>query len=278
MATDTTSPVQTSPSPAEPEPYNPLPPLAKRTQDYGAQIEYWSGIPSTVDGMLGGYPQLSRADLQQSSNFLAKLKPQMAAPADGIRRGVDCGAGIGRITKGLLAKHLDVIDIVEPVKKFTDELLLANPELHSAGRIGDIYNVGLESWHPTEGKYWLIWNQWCLNHLTDKDLISYLARCARALTPTGLIVVKENNTSTPSPPASDTEDTDTDTDITDNTHDIFDPEDCSVTRTDGKFRRIFAKAGLLVVKSELQRGFPERLKLYPVRMYALRPAPAKESK
>ncbi|KAF3918309.1 hypothetical protein ABW21_db0205086 [Orbilia brochopaga] len=287
------------------EPYDPLPPLpAQRTQDYGAQIEYWSGVPSTVNGMLGGYPQVSRADLQQSSNFVAKLKPQMQVPEDGVRRGVDCGAGIGRITKGLLAKHLDVIDIVEPLKKFTDELVQVNADLVADGRIGDIYNVGLESWMPEEGKYWVIWNQWCLNHLTDKDLASYLSRCARALTPSGVIIVKENNASaispspspTPSPPSSDTEDpsTTTDTEHSTNTtnpdtnttingsingsigrrktHDIFDPEDCSVTRTDGKFRRIFARAGLLVVKSELQRGFPERLGLYPVRMYALRPA------
>ncbi|EWC44461.1 hypothetical protein DRE_06729 [Drechslerella stenobrocha 248] len=244
-------------------PSNPPP----TSQDYPAQIAYWSTIPSTVDGMLGGYPQVSRADLQSSANFLAKLQPQMAVPAGGVRRGVDCGAGIGRITKGLLTKLLDVVDVVEPVKKFTDELLLASPELVAAGRIGEIFNQGLESWQPREDTYWIIWNQWCLNHLTDTDLIAYLSRCARALTPTGMIIVKENNASTfvigTSSVAPD-----------DDRNDIFDPEDCSVTRSDAKFRRLFAAAGLLVVRSELQKGFPERLKLYPVRMYALRPAPA----
>jgi hypothetical protein len=34
--------------------------------------------------------------------------------------------------------------------------------------------------------------------------------------------------------------------------------------------RIFQEAGLRVMRSELQRGFPKQL--YPVRMYALRPA------
>ncbi|EPS42169.1 hypothetical protein H072_3878 [Dactylellina haptotyla CBS 200.50] len=221
------------------------------TPDYAAQLAYWSTIPSTVDGMLGGYPQVSRMDLQTSSNFMVKLKAQMPVPADGVKRGVDCGSGIGRIAKGLLLKHLDIVDIVEPIKKFTDELLAATDLPETGGKIGDIYNVGLESWEPEEEKYWCIWNQWCLNHLTDDDLTSYLSRCGKALTAGGMIFVKENNTN--------------------NFEDVFDSEDSSVTRTDENFRRIFSDAGLVVVKSELQRGFPERLKLFPVRMYALRP-------
>ncbi|KAF3157731.1 Alpha N-terminal protein methyltransferase 1 [Orbilia oligospora] len=246
--------------------YNPLPPLTNvprsptpsngeasgtNTPDYAAQIAYWTAIPSTVSGMLGGYPQVSRVDLQTSSNFLAKLKPSMGVPVDGVRRGVDCGAGIGRITKGLLLKHMDVVDIVEPVSKFTEELLLSTDLPTTGGKIGEVFNVGLESWEPEEGRYWCIWHQWCLNHLTDTDLTSYLLRCSKALTPGGLIFVKENNSN--------------------NFEDVFDAEDSSVTRTDENFRRIFGEAGLVVVKSELQRGFPERLHLFPVRMYALRP-------
>ncbi|KAK6508590.1 Alpha N-terminal protein methyltransferase 1 [Arthrobotrys conoides] len=254
--------------------YNPLPPLTNvprsptpdgantsgsgtNTPDYAAQIAYWTSIPSTVSGMLGGYPQVSRVDLQTSSNFLAKLKPSMGVPVDGVRRGVDCGAGIGRITKGLLLKHMDVVDIVEPVSKFTEELLSSTDLPPAGGKIGEVFNVGLESWEPEEGRYWCIWHQWCLNHLTDTDLTSYLLRCSKALTQGGLIFVKENNSN--------------------NFEDVFDSEDSSVTRTDENFRRIFGEAGLVVVKSELQRGFPEKLHLFPVRMYALRPLPQPES-
>lgn len=39
-------------------------------------------------------------------------------------------------------------------------------------------------------------------------------------------------------------------------------------RVDEKFRLIFEQAGLKLVKSDLQRGFPKDL--FPVRMYALR--------
>jgi protein N-terminal methyltransferase len=52
-----------------------------------------------------------------------------------------------------------VIDIVEPVKKFTDEV--SNPENFKdekeAGKIGQIFNVGLGDWTPERRAYWLIW-------------------------------------------------------------------------------------------------------------------------
>lgn len=37
-------------------------------------LDYWNNVSSDVNGMLGGYPQTSRIDLQGSSNFLTKLR------------------------------------------------------------------------------------------------------------------------------------------------------------------------------------------------------------
>jgi len=34
---------------------------------------YWASIDATVNGMLGGFPQVSKVDLQGSRAFLAKL-------------------------------------------------------------------------------------------------------------------------------------------------------------------------------------------------------------
>ena len=36
-------------------------------------INYWESIDASVDGMLGGFPHISRADIRGSRNFLAKL-------------------------------------------------------------------------------------------------------------------------------------------------------------------------------------------------------------
>lgn len=51
--------------------------------------------------------------------------------------------------------------------------------------------------------------------------------------------------------------------------DVFDEEDSSVTRTEEKFKTLFKEAGLRIVRTELQKGFPKEL--YAVRIWALQP-------
>jgi len=84
--------------------------------------------------------------------------------------------------------------------------------------VGLVQNVGLEEWRPPQPKdgeekvvYDVIWNQWCLGHLTDDQLVEYLLRCKEVLEPEmGFIVVKENMSTMGG--------------------DVFDDEDSSVTR------------------------------------------------
>lgn len=216
-------------------------------------ILYWESVAPNIDGIMGGFPQISPIDIRGSINFLAKLRrcfPSRENEEEMFNRGVDCGAGIGRVTAGLLSKVCEIVDVVEPVEKFARAVGTA--KMMGSGQLGKTYVVGLEDWIPEE-QYDLIWNQWCLGHLTDNQLLDYLKRCSGALMERGWIVVKENIS--------------TNTDGTD----IFDPEDSSITRADEKFRDIFHAAGLVIVKQELQRGIPKGL--YPVRCYALQPGP-----
>lgn len=223
--------------------------------DHAASINYWNSVPATPGAMLamlGDFSWYTRIDLRGSKNFLAKVRRLIPAlPRDQkLALGADCGAGVGRITEGFLSEVCEVVDIVEPVEKFTQAL--KESELGSRGVIGDIYNVGLEAWNP-EKKYDLIWTQWCVGHLTDSQLIGFVARCRGSLNESGLMVVKENQSTDPSG------------------KDMYDDVDSSVTRTDAKFKEIFEAAGMDVVKSEMQTGFPKQYKLLPVKMYALRP-------
>ncbi len=113
---------------------------------------------------------------------------------------------IGRITEGLLLGIAEKVDIVEPIAKFSENL-------KGKAGIGEIFNVGLEDWSPQESedlKYDLIWNQWCLGHLTDAQLTTYLEKCQKFLKNDGLIVVKENMSTSGG--------------------DVFDEVDSSVTR------------------------------------------------
>jgi protein N-terminal methyltransferase len=213
--------------------------------DHAAAIAYWSSLPATVDGVLGGYPQVSRVDLQGSANFFAKLrrKSKDFSSTSKLKRAADCGAGIGRITTGFLSNIAETIDVIEPVKSFTDQV-------KDQAYVGTIYNVGLEQWKP-EHKYDLIWNQWCVGQLTDAQLVAYLRSLPAFLTPGGWIVVKENLATNPWG------------------EDVYDETDSSVTRADEKFRRLFEEAGLRLLSTELQKGMPKEL--YPVRVYALQP-------
>ena len=97
-----------------------------------------------------------------------------------------------------------------------------------------------------------VWVQWVLNYVTDADLVGFLRRAAAALRRDGVLVVKES--------------------VARKRGGGFyaDLGECSITRTDAHFRRLFGEAGLAVHASCRQPGMPRGL--FPVRMYALRPA------
>ena len=122
-------------------------------------------------------------------------------------------------------------------------------EIRERGGVGRIWNVGLEAWFPdavTE-VYDVIWIQWCLGQCTDAQAHQLLVRSQKNVTEGGWIIVKEN--------------------LSGMQEDVYDETDSSVTRTDEKFREMFQEAGLKLVSTELQKGFPKAL--YPVRVYAL---------
>ncbi|KAI1082301.1 alpha-N-methyltransferase NTM1 [Whalleya microplaca] len=215
--------------------------------DHGRQ--YWASIDADVNGMLGGFPKVSRVDLRGSRSFLAKLGLGRTNGVKAVNNALEGGAGIGRVTQGLLLDLAHTVDVVEPIAKFT-------ASLEGLDGVGQIFNVGLEEWQPAEGAtYDLVWNQWCLGHLTDQQLDEYLRRCKSVLSVgddgkvKGVICVKENMSTAGK--------------------DLYDNEDSAVTRQDEKFRQIFENVGLRIVRTEIQHGFPHEL--YPVRMYALKP-------
>ncbi|KAJ2897405.1 Alpha N-terminal protein methyltransferase 1 [Zalerion maritima] len=245
--------------------------------------KYWAGVDANVDGMLGGFPQISNIDLKGSRALLSRFG--IGANRKGLakaKRVLEGGAGIGRVTLGLLLDVSEKVDVIEPITTFTDAL-------KGASGLGQVFNCGLEEWDPEpDDPYDVIWNQWCVGQLNDAQLVEYLRKCAAILTPdTGVIVVKENVSKQ---------------------KDVFDPRDSSVTRrayvgwvggggkyapgvingdttspslklatrlanptllsrSNEKFKAIFGEAGLRVVHQQVQNGLPPKyLGLYPIVM------------
>lgn len=219
--------------------------------DYDAAVEYWTNTPATVDGVLGGFGETTcvpKTDIIGSLTFLRKLRTRWGNDEGKPKYSIEMGAGIGRVTRDLLHKVCDKMDVLEPVDPFVAQLRVELAELIDAGRVVDIYHMGMQDWRAEEGRYSLIWCQWCVGHLTDEDMLKWLDQCKRALQDKGMLVIKENNAPT---------------------EDVFDEEDSSKTRSDQSFRRIFAQAGWKLLATDLQKGMPREL--YPIRMYALKP-------
>ncbi|XP_060801203.1 alpha N-terminal protein methyltransferase 1 [Amyelois transitella] len=211
---------------------------------YEKSLEYWADVPPTVDGVLGGFGYISQEDIHGSLLFLKALFSLEHPPAS--RTALDCGAGIGRITKYVLLPYFGTVDIIEPDEKF----IKAIPEFVGENRtkLGSLYRESLQEFSPDK-KYDLIWNQWVLGYLTDDDFVSYLVRCKNSLAENGVIVIKENVTSSGKVEK--------------------DEVDSSVTRPLKQFLKLFKAAKLKRIKQSIQTNFPNGL--YPVYMFALVP-------
>lgn len=215
---------------------------------YSNAQQYWSRIEPTLDGMLGGLSTVDATDIKGSSHFLTELFKMKPAP--GNNRALDCGAGIGRVTKNVLINYFKTVDLVEQddnfVRKAHDYLSVNGQFIE---KIGTIHNEGLQNFTPAEDMYDVIWCQWVLGHLTDEDLSEFFKRCIKSLTKNGCIVIKENFTST----------------------DDFciDSVDSSVTRSIRITKQILDSVNLRIVKIVKQENFIQGL--FPVYTIACKP-------
>ena len=210
-----------------------------RASDY-----YEENCDTTVDGVLGGLGFLTEVDLKASTEFVRSLGGFPKTNASSPSFACECGAGIGRVTKGLLLDVCDRCDLVES----SSRLLSSAPDF-----LGDVssrcrfYCSGLQDWAPAEGKYSLIWIQWVLCYLTDEDIVAYLQRCAKGLDDGGIIVMKENACA--------------------DENFVVDVDDASVTRCLPYWLNLIDRAGLEVVRQRWQPELPEDI--FPVTMLAL---------
>ncbi|XP_055384489.1 N-terminal Xaa-Pro-Lys N-methyltransferase 1-B [Condylostylus longicornis] len=211
---------------------------------YKKPQQYWSKIPATVDGMLGGFADIHNLDIIGSQKFLKELflntssKTQVA---------LDCGAGIGRVSKYLLIPFFEQVDLVEQDLNFCEKA----PEYigDSSGKLGKVHNCGLQNFLPEPAKYDVVWSQWVLGHLSDDDLLLFLQRIRVGLKKGGMVVIKENVTSS-------------------NKLEI-DTEDSSVTRPLKTYNKILKATKYKIIKAVKQTNFPKGL--YPVYMIAAVP-------
>ncbi|VDN07858.1 unnamed protein product [Thelazia callipaeda] len=164
-----------------------------------------------------------------------------------FERAVDCGCGIGRVTKHLLLPLFQSVDMVDVTENFIQES--AKYIGKESDHIGRKLVCSLQQFEPPSFNYDLIWIQWVTGHLTDDDLCKFFRRCKKGLKANGCIVLKENVSLS--------------VDYCD-----FDEKDNSWTRPKTALLELFQKSGLTLVAGKRQRKFPKGM--LPVYMFALR--------
>ncbi|KAH9819118.1 alpha-N-methyltransferase NTM1 [Melampsora americana] len=253
-----------------------------RQPNHSIALTYWDQVAKTEpndNGVLGGFGEgsLPRVDSLTSRLFLLSLRPSFSTvstsnPPAKKRRALDIGAGIGRVTRSVLLPVLgptSLVDMVEPASGFVDAAHEASRQWE--GKI-QIWKMGIQefwaqrkvktpTWVTGEfeqdeiderKKYDVIWCQWVLGHLTDDEFIKFFTRASEELVGNdegepGLIIVKEN--------------------VCEGEGCVYDEVDGSVTRSDAVFRKLFESSGLVLVRQDVQLGFPSEL--FRVNLYAL---------
>jgi len=176
-------------------------------------------VDSTTNGMLGGFAFISKQDIRDSRKFLQEFLDGKYGFRLGTNAALDCGAGIGRVSKFLLLPIFQRVDLLEQNGSFLEK---AKSYLNSP-KVGLYIQRGLQDFMFSElgdtssstevstcsssiasndkevssnfsfsGSYDLVWIQWVSGHLVDDHLVRCLRRCRKALSECGLIVIKEN--------------------------------------------------------------------------------------
>lgn len=198
-------------------------------------VEGYEHMGETVDpdayAMIGD--DSSEADLEHSRAFLAAALARRrrrvargdnivadAGGTEGSNKDVSCasaledkllamdlGAGIGRVTRGVLLPAVDSVVLVEQSAKWqqiSPRYICSGGDVHAAERCYFLQER-LESFDPPipppicigsrrkhAAAYDLVWIQWTLQYLIDADVVGLLMRVRAALSPCGFVVLKEN--------------------------------------------------------------------------------------
>ncbi|KAK1164014.1 alpha N-terminal protein methyltransferase 1B-like [Acipenser oxyrinchus oxyrinchus] len=213
-------------------------------QFYVRAQNFYQDVPATEEGMMGDFLELSEVDIEGSREFLKKF---VGGPGKaGTACALDCGCGIGRVSKNVLLPVFETVEMADMTEDF-----LTHAHEHYLGddadRVETYYCYSLQDLTPPIKKYDVIWIQWVACHLTDKDLSLFLMRCKASLKLNGVIILKDNMAREGC---------------------RLDPDDSSLIRHIDIVKSIICKTDLEIICTQKQEGIPESF--VPVWMIALK--------
>lgn len=131
---------------------------------YGKSTKYWENQSASIDGMLGGLGDLDGLDVETSRGFLEHVLPESAT--NGIA--LDCGAGIGRVTRHLLLPMFGRVDMLEQNEAYIDKSAVFLRDAHPTHTVDLRICTGMQDFTSNSagegvslvGRYSLIWIQY----------------------------------------------------------------------------------------------------------------------
>lgn len=190
------------------------------------------------------------ADVRDSRLFMEKIAGTRKKKGPWPTTALDCGAGIGRITAGVLlrCKSLRKIDLLEPasqLRRQAREVFAGNP------RVQRFFASPLEQFTP-QRRYDVVWINWVLMYVSDTTAVAFLHRCRLRLPEDGIVIIKENVELR-------------------RVEEELDEEEFCTARTLKHYEKLFHNAGFAVLQKERQRDWPTEKGAFPLMMWALVP-------
>src|SRR3989338_8935621 len=148
---------------------------------YNKARRRWQHTEASNAGVLGGF-DVNEVDIAKSRQLLDYLIIKGKINTNSV---IDCAAGIGRISKNLLTKYFNNVDILEQDEKFVNH---CHKEFARNPIVRNIYHDSLQKF-IFKHSYDVIWIQWCLEDLEDDGLFHFLQNCKKALNANGVVII-----------------------------------------------------------------------------------------
>ncbi len=155
-------------------------------------MKLWSEHEPTHMGVTGLEEEDLQADLAHTSELVSRLIHARRAEASSNVRCLSVCSGIGReAVGGLIPGGCTTIDLLEAQPHMIE---VAKKSI-SAQFLGEAYNENAEDHDFNQGlgsKYDVVFIGWCVQHIPDKSLITFLSRASAAVNHNGVVIVKDN--------------------------------------------------------------------------------------
>ena len=169
---------------------------ARRHEEYAAANTAWwdadgYGGASDDEAMIGDGG--SGEDIEHSQRLLDAVRA--AHPQLLMRSALDVGAGVGRVSKGVLLRRCERVALLEPCERWLKQArrYLGNKRAQRCTFLCTALQDFAAA--PPAATYDVVWVQWTLQYLVDAHVVAALRGLAASLTAYGVLVLKENRPS-----------------------------------------------------------------------------------